>query len=424
MIEIKPLKQLDYKEINVPGSKYIANRVLIIAALADGITTITNVPDNDDINHSIQALKHLGINIKQDHDTLEIIGCSGKLNVKGKKLDVGESGTLMRFITCVAALSNDKIHITGSQRICQRPVGELLDALGNLGVKVKSNAGCPPIDFLEGKLVGGTTNISGNVSSQYISGLLLVAPFAEKDVVINLTTELVSKKYVDLTIDLMEKFGVVVVRNEYKCFRVKAGQKYTGMKFSVPGDWSSANYFFAIAALLKGKIKVKNLNLNSKHGEARFISVLEKMGCYIEKGSDFIIVTGPEQLLGIDIDMEPMPDTVQTLTALAPFAMKKTIIRHIENLKYKECDRINDTAFELRKMGCRVETTNDAMIIYPSVLNSAVVDTHSDHRMAMSMAIIGLVQEGIKIMNPECAGKSFPGYWDKLKEIGVEIING
>ncbi len=419
MIEIFPLKSLN-AEITVPGSKYIANRVLIIAALAEGNSTIKNIPDNDDINNAITALKEFGVGIKKENNTVKINGTAGKLKLAENEIDVGESGTLLRFITGFAALADGKTTITGSKRIQQRPVLELINSLEDLGIKSRAlNNGCPPVIIEEGTLKGGTTRIDGSVSSQFISSLLLSAPYAENDTEI-IVENLASKSYVDMTLDLMGQFGVSVEREGYEKFRIKAGQKYISKEFTVPSDWSSANYFLAAAAIVPGVVKINGLDINSKHGEAKFADVLAGMGCKVNKGANYIQITGKNNLSAIEVDMSSMPDAVQTLAAVAAFSKGTTKIRNIGNLKYKESNRIKDTGAELKKLGLKASAGEDNLTIEGGKINPAVINPHNDHRMAMSFAIIGL-KTGIKIENPECVNKSFPGFWEKLKEIGAGI---
>ena len=422
MIEIIPVKNLD-SEITVPGSKYIANRVLIIAALANGNSIIKNVPDNEDINATIEALKKLGIKINKKNSDLEIIGNGGKINSPNGEINVKESGTLLRFITGLAALAEGKTVITGSNRIKERPISDLLNSLKDLGIECKSlNDENPPVEVIGGTLNGGTTKIKGNVSSQYISSLLLISPYAKNDVKIIIELDLVSKSYVDMTISLMEEFGIKVENDNYKALKVKSGQKYNAMDYEIPGDWSSANYFLAAAAIVPGKVKINGID-NSAEGEAKFADALGKMGCKVNRKDDSIEITGKENICGIDIDMSQMPDAVQTLAAVAVFANGTTRIKNIRNLKYKESNRINDTVNELKKLGINAAAKDDEIAIKDGKVNPAIIDSHNDHRMVMSFAFIGLKILGIKIENPECVNKSFPGFWDKLKEIGAEIKN-
>ncbi len=421
MIEIKPINKLG-SEITVPGSKYIANRVLLLAALANGISKIKDVPDNDDINATIEALKKFNVNINKKNNEIIVNGSNGNLAAPNEKINVRNSGTLMRLITGFASLADGKTAITGSERIKQRPIKDLLSSLNDLGIKCSSkNNGFPPVEVNGGTLNGGTTRIKGNVSSQFISSLLIVSPYAKSDVEIIVENELVSKNYVDMTIDLLGKFGVNVKRDSYKKFRVKAGQKYSAKSYAIPADWSSANYFLAAAAIVPGIIKVNALDLSQK-GEAEFADILKKMGCKVNRGKNSIEAIGNKNLNAVEVDMSAMPDSVQTLAAVAAFAKGTTRIKNIGNLKYKESDRINDTASELKKIGIKATAKDDELIIEGGNPSSAAIDPHNDHRMAMSFALIGL-RTGIKIKNPECVAKSFPDFWEKLKEIGVKTEN-
>jgi len=420
MIEIVPLKKLN-SEISVPGSKYIANRILMIAALAEGTSIIKNIPNNDDINIAIESLKKFGVGIKKDNSNLEINGTNGNLKLPKDEINVENSGTLMRFIVGFASLLKGKVKITGSERIKQRPISGLLNSLNDLGIKCSSvNGNFPPIEVEGGTLKGGITKIKGDVSSQFISSLLLISPYSKNDVEIIIESDLVSKNYVDMTIDLMEEFGISVERNKYKKFKIKSGQKYIAKEITISGDWSSANYFLAAAAIVPGRIKVKGLDM-SAHAEVKFVDVLSDMGCNINKNKDSIEIIGNENLTAVDVDMSSMPDSVQTLAAVAVFADGTTKIRNIGNLKYKESNRILDTANELKKLGINAIAKDDELEIKGGKINFAVIDPHNDHRMAMGFALIGLKIPGIKIKSPECVNKSFPEFWSKLKEIGAGI---
>lgn len=424
MIEITPLKKLDCK-ISVPGSKYVANRVLLIAALANGASIIKNVPENDDINAAIEALKKFGVGIKKINEkdnkniNLEIIGSNGKLKAQNGKIDVHDSGTLLRFIAGFASLADGKTIITGSERIQERPINDLLKSLNDLGVRCSSlNNGFPPVEINGGTLKGGITKIKGDVSSQFISSLLMISPYAKNDVEIIVETYLVSKNYVGMTIGLMKEFGINVENENYKKFRVKCGQSYKAKNYVIPADWSSANYFLAAAAILNGKAKIHDVDFSQ--GESGFIEILGKMGCKVNKTENSVEVIGTSKLNAVEADMSSMPDSVQTLAAVAVFAKGATKIKNIGNLKYKESDRINDTALELKKLGINVIAKDDELIVNGNVPKPAVIDPHNDHRMAMSLASVGL-KTGIKIQNPECVAKSFPNFWEKLEEIGVKI---
>ncbi len=420
MIEIAPVKKLN-SIIKVPGSKYIANRILLIAALAEGVSTIKDMPKNEDICATIAALKNFGIKISEKKGRAVIHGAGGKLKSPKDEVDVGNSGTLMRFIAGFASIAKGKAIITGSKRIKQRPIGDLLKSLKELGVRCSSlNNGFPPVEIIGGALKGGKTMIKGGISSQFISSLLLIAPYAKNDVEIIVEGELVSKSYVSMTISLMGEFGINIRNENYKKFKIKSGQRYKAKDYIIPADWSSANYFFAAAAIVPGRVEVKGIDLSEK-GESSFVGLLGKMGCRINKKKNSVEVTGPKNLRAIEADMSMMPDSAQTMAAISIFAKGNTKIKNIENLKFKESDRINDTAHELQKLGIEVTAKDDGLIIKGGIPKSAVIDPHNDHRMAMSFALIGLRVPGIRIQNPECVAKSFPNFWDKLREAGIRL---
>jgi 3-phosphoshikimate 1-carboxyvinyltransferase len=299
----------------------------------------------------------------------------------------------------------------------------LIKSLKELGVSTSSNNGCLPVIIKGGTLKGGLTRIRGNVSSQFISALLLISPYAKRDVEIQVEGELVSKDYVDMTIETMWEFNVCVERIGYKKFKIKSGQRYLAREFVVTGDWTTANYFFAAAAICNGSIRVNGLNTKQNRGESKFLDALVEMGCMSRRNTNWAEIIGLRRLSGIEIDMSTIPDSVQTLAAVASLADGTTRITNIAHLKNKESNRIKDTVKELKKIGVLATSTDDTITIKGSTLKRAEIDPHNDHRMAMSLALIGLKTPGIRIANPECVNKSFPGFWDKLKEIGVETKN-
>ncbi|MGR3219054.1 MAG: 3-phosphoshikimate 1-carboxyvinyltransferase [Candidatus Anammoxibacter sp.] len=419
MIEIKPVKNID-AVIKVPGSKSYTNRALIIGALAEGNTVINNALFSDDTKYMIAALTDLGIDVAEDNDKRKIFinGHGGKIPCKSSNLFVGNAGTAMRFLTAMLTTSNGVYIIDGVERMRSRPINDLLDGLNQLGGNVSSNngAGCPPVLIKPGPLKGGACNIKGNLSSQYISAILMAAPYAKSDVTINITGDLVSKKYVDMTLALMEYFGVSVENESYKKFFIKKNQQYTAKEYYVEADASSASYFLAAAAITKGRVRIEGLGNNSIQGDICFVDLLEKMGCKIKKGEDFIEITGGE-LKGIDVDMSNMPDVAQTLAVVAVFAKGKTRVRNVGNLRIKETDRIAGVVNELQRVGVKCTEHDDGFEIEPSVPHAAEIETYDDHRMAMSFALIGLVVDGIKIKNPECVTKTFPGFFEELEKL-------
>jgi len=417
MLEIKPISQVN-AVVTVPSSKSYSNRVLLIAALADGQSQIDNCLSCDDTRYMIDALKSFGIKIIEGKTQITIHGCSGQPQTPKNNIFVGNAGTSMRFLCSFAALSPGEIYIDGNWRMQKRPLKYLIHGLSELGVEIKSvnNDGCPPVKIKGGNFQGGETVIGGEKSSQYFTSILLSAPYAKKDVTIKVKGELTSKPYIDLTLDLMKTFGAQVENRSYSSFFVKAGQGYKAKHYEVEGDASSASYFFAAAAITKGCVKIANLKPATLQGDIKFINVLKRMGCMIKKEENHIEVHGGS-LIGIDINMNEMPDLVPTLSVIALFARGETKITGVSNLRIKETDRIKALATELAQLGGSVEELDDGLVIVPGKLHPAEIETYEDHRMAMSFAIAGLKIPGIKIKNPECVSKSFPGFFDELQTL-------
>ncbi|MDE2217620.1 MAG: 3-phosphoshikimate 1-carboxyvinyltransferase [Planctomycetota bacterium] len=417
MIEIKPITGKIDAIIKIPGSKSYTNRALITAALADGESTITNALFSDDTKYMASSLNVLGIPIEeQNPDRFVIYGKGGIIPVKQANLFVGNAGTAMRFLTAMLTLGNGVYEIDGVSRMRQRPIQDLLDGLKQLGADVvsKYNNGCPPV-IIRGKgLSGGLAVVKGDLSSQYFSALLMTAPYAKRDVFIEVKGNLVSKRYVDMTIALMHQFGVNVEHNNYKAFVVKAGQHYRATQYAVEGDASAASYFFAAAAITGGKVRVVGIGSGSLQGDIHFVDVLKRMGCNVAMGIDWIEVQG-NKLHGLDVDMGDMPDVVQTLAAVAVFAVGKTRVRNVKNMRIKETDRIAAVVNELRRMGIVAKEYEDGFEIEPFEPLPSAIETYDDHRMAMSFALIGLRASGIVIKNPECVSKTFPDYFQKLE---------
>ncbi|MHC4182925.1 MAG: 3-phosphoshikimate 1-carboxyvinyltransferase [Planctomycetota bacterium] len=422
MLEIKPIHGIDVT-VKVPGSKSYTNRALITASLAAGESVIRNVLLSDDTRLMMACLKEVGVSIKsgQEDNALVIKGCGGAIPAGEANLFAGNAGTVVRFMTAALTLGKGRYEIDGVERMRNRPIQELLNGLNQLGADVTSQetTGCPPVAINASGLNGGTIKMKGNISSQYISAILLAAPYATNDVHILITDDLVSKSYVDMTIEVMNRFGVNVKRNSYKEFHVKSGQSYTGCEYMVEPDASSASYFFAAAAITGGKVRVEGLGENSLQGDASFVDILDKMGCVTRKAKDWLEVEGGK-LKGIDIDMNNTPDVVQTLVAVAVFAEGKTRIRNVKNLRYKETDRISALVNELKRIGVKVREYEDGLEIEPSTApHSAEISTYNDHRMAMSFALIGLRIRGIKIKNPECVDKTFPDFFERLEKLYI-----
>ena len=421
ILEIHPIRRRVDVDVSVPGSKSYTNRALLIAALADGQSRLPGALESDDTRYMAGALSALGVRIGiEGESNLIVDGAGGRVPVPSAKLFVGNSGTAARFLTGYVSLGNGTYTLDGAPRMRERPIQDLIDGLRPLGVRARSLAGngCPPVVVDGAGLEGGLTQMPGDRSSQYLSALLMVSPYARKDVEIRVTGNLVSRPYIDMTLHIMRDFGVNVDTCDADIFHVKAGQRYAPAEYPIEPDASNASYFFAAAALTGGRIKVRNLSRASAQGDVAFVDVLGRMGCDVSNRPDGIEVSGPERLSGIDVDMNAMPDVVQTLCALAPFANGPVTVRNIANLRIKETDRIAAVAAELNKLGVRSDARPDSLTVYPSArIRPAELDTYEDHRMAMSMALIGLKAPGIAIRNPTCVDKSFPTYFQCLDKL-------
>jgi 3-phosphoshikimate 1-carboxyvinyltransferase len=417
MIEIEPLRHCD-GVITIPGSKSYTHRALILSSLADGESILMNALRCEDTEHTVQALIRFGIPIFWERGQVRVQGKGGEFKAIDDTVDLGNSGASMRFLTAVAALKKGVTLLDGSERMRKRPIGGLLKGLGELGVRAYSKKGdnCPPVIVESQGLQGGTVRIKGEESSQFLSGLMMVAPYALRDVGIEVVSPLVSKPYVDITRDVMSAFGVEIENQAYSSFFIKARQHYLPQTYWIEGDVSNASYFFSAAAVCKGRVKVKNLNPVTLQGDIGFLKILERMGCRMTHGKDWIEVVGGE-LHGIEIDMNEMPDLVPTLAVTAIFANGKTVIQNIGHLRFKESDRIHALAVELSKMDIRVKEGEDWLEIEGGKPYGAEIETYNDHRLAMSLAIAGLAVPGIKIKGERCVDKSFPGFWETLQKL-------
>jgi len=417
LIEIKtsgPLKAT----VKTPPSKSYTNRALLISALAEGESIVENPLFSDDTHFMCQALKDYGVLAEKEKNAFRIRRNKLQLGAPKNEIYVGNAGTTMRFLTTLACLANGETRLTGDDRMQQRPIGDLLTCLQSLGVDIKSDLGnqCPPLTIQGGSVLGGQTKLAGNKSSQYLTSILQCAPYFDNDTQINVVGELTSKSYIDITLEVMSAFGISVENKNYQQFFVKAGQKYKPRNYRIEGDASSASYFMAAAAISGGEVTITGLNLDSVQGDIKFVDVMVRMGCSVEKKLDSITVRGG-RLKGITIDMNNMPDTAQTLAVVALFAEGETIITGIGNLKIKETDRIQALASELSRLGAEIKTGSDFILIKPKVYQPAEIETFNDHRMAMSFALAGLKIPGVKIKNPHCVQKSFPDFFDRFQEL-------
>ena len=423
-LTIQPIGHPLHATVRVPGSKSLTNRALLIAALADGTTTLTNALFSDDSHYFANALYSLGFEVRLDPDRAEMTvkGLGGHIPAKNADLFIGNAGTAARFLTAFLTLGNGKFVVDGEPRMRERPIGDLVEALRQLGADVTPSPCkgegrgegllCPPVKIIASGLPGGKTKIAGNISSQFLSALLMVSPYAQSPVEIEVTTELNSKPYVDMTLSIMRDFGVEVQRDGYQCFEIPLTHYESHITYPIESDASAASYFFAAPAICGGTMKIENISQKSVQGDIGFLDVLEKMGCAVEETESCIVVTGPIKLHGIDIDMRDIPDTAQTLAAIAPFASSPTRIRGIASARVKETDRVAATCTELMRLGVTVEEHEDGMTIYPcDDFRTTTVHTYNDHRMAMAFSLIGLREPGITIENPGCVSKTFPDYF-------------
>lgn len=415
-IEIKPVENIN-AVVRVPTSKSITNRALIAAALANGVSEIVDFSTADDCQLMIKALGKFGVKIEEIGNKLIVTGTGGKIKAPDADVFVGNAGTTMRFLAGLAALADGSTIIYGDDRMNLRPIGDLTTALEQFGIRTETNNGYPPVKIYGGKLKGGLVRIDASKSSQFVSSILLVAPYATKDVDLLLSDIVASKPYLDNTTEVMQLFGADV-QKKTNGYHINGSNRYQPTTYLIEGDYSSASYFFAAAAVTGGKVTVQNLNHPSKQGDARFLDVLQKMGCTVIKDVSGIAVVGSPKLSGITIDMNEIPDMVPTLAVIALFAKGKTKIENVAHLRFKESDRLYALATEMRKLGAEVTEFDDGLEIVPKGKYIGVeIETYNDHRIAMSFAIAGLKIPGIKIFNPVCVKKSFPNFWDEFEKI-------
>ncbi|PMJ93452.1 3-phosphoshikimate 1-carboxyvinyltransferase [Vibrio sp. 10N.261.55.A7] len=409
--------------VNLPGSKSVSNRALLLAALAKGTTRLTNLLDSDDIRHMLNALTQLGVSyqLSEDKTVCEVVGLGEAFNVEqAQELFLGNAGTAMRPLAAALCLGAGEFVLTGEPRMKERPIGHLVNALRQAGANIEylENEDYPPLKINATGLNAGTVTIDGSISSQFLTAFLMSAPLAKGDITINIEGDLVSKPYIDITLHIMKQFGVDVINNDYQSFVIKSGQSYIAPgDFLVEGDASSASYFLAAAAIKGGEIKVTGIGKNSIQGDVQFADALEKMGAEIEWGDDYVISRCGE-LVGIDMDYNHIPDAAMTIATTALFAKGTTAIRNVYNWRVKETDRLAAMATELRKVGAEVEEGEDYIIVKPTPeLKHAAIDTYDDHRMAMCFSLVALSNTPVTINDPKCTSKTFPGYFEKLAEL-------
>ncbi len=408
--------------IQPPGSKSLTNRYLLCAALADGKSRLRGASLSDDAVRMIEGLRQLGISVelREDADVIEIHGCRGQIPATGAELDAGNAGTAMRFLTALACLGRGRYRLDGSPRMRARPIAPLVGALQQLGgaLGYEGAEDYPPLTMAARGLAGGEVVFDSPPSSQFVSALLMVAPYAARDVLIRIEGDVISRPYIDMTVKVMRSLGVEVLESDAgDRFVIPSTQRYAAKEIRIEPDASAATYFWAAAAVTGGRVRVTGLTRQSLQGDVAFVDVLARMGCEVEEGDDYLGLQGPPpgKLRGVDVDLNSMPDAAQTLAVVALFADGPTHIRRIANLRIKETDRLAALEAELMRLGARVQMTDqDLTITPPKKITPAVIETYDDHRMVMSFALAGLAAEGIVIKNVDCVSKSFPDFFETL----------
>ncbi|WP_413284687.1 3-phosphoshikimate 1-carboxyvinyltransferase [Vibrio sp. MA40-2] len=421
-LTLQPIHQVN-GEINLPGSKSVSNRALLLAALANGTTRLTNLLDSDDIRHMLNALTQLGVqySLSEDKTVCEVQGLGQSFHTSGElELFLGNAGTAMRPLAAALCLGEGDYVLTGEPRMKERPIGHLVKALRSAGAKIEylENENYPPLRIHGTGLKSGSVSIDGSISSQFLTAFLMSAPLADGEITINIEGDLVSKPYIDITLHIMQQFGIEVINNNYQQFVIPTGQSYQSPgDFLVEGDASSASYFLAAAAIKGGEIKVTGIGKNSIQGDIQFADALEKMGAEIEWGDDYVISRVGE-LKAIDMDFNHIPDAAMTIATTALFAKGTTAIRNVYNWRVKETDRLAAMSAELRKVGAQVEEGDDYIIITPtSNIKHAEIDTYDDHRIAMCFSLVALSNTPVTINDPGCTSKTFPNYFEKLQAL-------
>lgn len=418
-LPVEPLAAPVDAEVALPGSKSITNRALLIAALAEGRSVLHGALASDDSDVMVDSLRRLGISVAVEGETFVVEGRGGEIPACEAELFVGLAGTAGRFLTAMVALGRGRYRLDGTERMRQRPMQPLLDALVALGAQARSLAGTGsfPIEVIAHGLAGGATRMRGDLSSQFFSALLLIGPLTRDGIDLTVEGELVSRPFVDLTGAVMAEFGATITHDRYRTMRVAGGQRYRAREYDIEPDASAAGYFFAAAALTGGRVSVPGLGRHSIQGDLAFVDLLARMGCRVERDATGTTVIGPERLRGIETDMSAISDMAMTLAALAPFAEGPTTIRNIAHTRGQESDRIAAMAAELRRLGQEVVEFPDGVRIEPRPIRPATIRTYGDHRMAMAFALVGLRVPGIAIEDPDCVRKTFPGYWQALERL-------
>jgi 3-phosphoshikimate 1-carboxyvinyltransferase len=422
-IEIVPPRHPLAATVRVPGSKSITNRALLLATMADGSSTISGVGLNDDTRRMAAPLRTLGFELAVDEAAARIVvkGRGGAIPARGAELDTGGAGTAMRFLLGFLTLGRGRFRLDGNQRMRERPIGPLLETLVALGVSVRAERdnGCAPvlIEIGEGGVRGGAARIDAAVSSQFVSALLMPAPLWPRGLELMVTGD-AARPFITMTLGLMERWGASAAIRGSEIV-VPGGQQYAAQKdFEVEPDASSASYFAAAAALVGGSVVLDGLSADSVQGDIGFMKLLERMGARVEWREDGVKVSGSgKNLTGVDVAMDEMPDVVPTLAAIAPFCSSPTRIRGVSFIRHHESDRLRALATELQRLGASVHEYEDGMLIQPSRVGAAAVETYDDHRIAMAFAVAGLKTSGIRIRNPGCVSKTYPDFFRDLARL-------
>ncbi len=405
------------KIVRVPGSKSLTQRALIAAALARDNSFIANPLISEDTNYLLEGLRLLGAQIVSVSGGFYVNGTAGKLANTGQQIFLGNNGTALRFLTALVCLGEGRYVLTGEKRLCERPVGALVEALQKMGVEITCTNNCPPVTVDAHGLAGGKITLKDVESSQYVSALLLCAPYTRQGIELTLRGRVSSLPYIDLTLEVMREFGIKIERQKSK-YIVQGGKCYQGREYRVEGDASSASYFFLAAALLQRPIRVLGINRLSCQGDIRLLEILEKLGCHVQSQEDWVEVTGNTLAQGdFTFDLNDMPDMVPTLAVLAAFRRGKTTITNVEHLRIKESNRLAAMAAELNRAGIKAAETADGLIINGGQMKAADIRTYNDHRIAMSFAVASLAAPGIDIADKKCVDKSFPEFWEELAKI-------
>jgi 3-phosphoshikimate 1-carboxyvinyltransferase len=418
-MEIKPVNHVN-ATVRVPGSKSYTQRALVIASLAEGMSVLSNVLVSEDTCYLMEGLRSFGVELLISDDEVTVTGTGGVIRNPQQKVFLGNNGTALRFLTTLVSLGRGEFTLDGDRRLRERPVKPLLAALHELGVSShsKGGKGYPPLRIDAGGINGGVVTFRDVESSQFVSSLLIGAPYAHGDIGIRLEGKTVSEPYIDMTLRVMEDFGVEVLREKENHFHVRCGQRYSGRRYRIEGDVSSASYFFLAAALTRGRVRVVNINPDSLQGDVGFLRILEELGCSVVRDESWVEVVGGPLRGGYRVfDMGSMPDMVPTLAVLAAFREGLTVITNVAHLRFKESDRIAAMVNELTRIGIAAKATEDGLVVNGGKPRGAEIETYNDHRIAMSFSVAGLAVPGVRIKNEQCVRKSFPGFWDELKKL-------